>query len=446
MSGTRRSPADAADRLPPNFYSAVTLHMSEQPHRRSGWRLIVPGVVLAVTVAGCATRTAPSAVPTIPVEPADFETQLNEYVQVQEALAADDFASARTELEEFARVTDAATQALALVALEADDIEAMRADFKPLSESLVSQDLPQGFARAYCPMYENGSSWIQRDGPVRNPYYGAFMLTCGVVDAAAGAHMDHGAQHGGTVFMAPDSFHHIEGTYPESGVFRVYATDNYREPVDVSGWTGRAVTEEDYDPDTDEFIEVAAFDLVASPDGAYLEALIPNGTVPAEVIAKVIFEPDFPAERFDFIFGELTAEVAADAGSSGAVTLDAPETVPLSQRILPDIPAAAGDIAAEIATRDQQIQDMIGRGAFTEIFIPALQAKELALALQRNDQPLPDAARNQVQIAVRHLVRAAYLLDWYGDLGNKNDVDSAYSVFGDAVSTISDAYGLPAGP
>ncbi len=421
--------------------------MSEQIHLKSGWRLVAPGLALAITLAGCATRSSPSTAPTIPVDPADFETQLTEYVQVQEALAADDFAAARTELEEFARVTDAATQALALVALEAGDIVAMRADFKPLSESLVSQELPQGFARAYCPMYDNGSSWIQRDGPVRNPYYGAAMLTCGVVDAAAGAHMDHGPQHGGTVFMAPDSFHHIEGTYPEAGVFRLYATDNYREPVDVSGWTGRAVTQEDYDADTDEFIEVAAFDLIPSPDGAYLEALIPDGAIPAEVAAKVFFEPNFPAERFDFIFAELTAELAADAApTSGAVTLDAPETIPLSQRILPDIPEQAGEIAAEIATRDQQIQDMIGRGAFTEIFIPALQAKELALALQRNEQPLADTDRDQVRIAVRHLVRAAYLLDWYGDLGNKNDVDSAYSVFGDAVGTISQVYGLPGGP
>lgn len=418
--------------------------MSEQPNHRSGWGVITPGLVLAITIAGCASRTSPATAPTIPVEPADFETQLTEYVQVQEALAADDFVAARTELEEFAQLTDAATQALALVVLEARNIEAMRANFKPLSESLVSQELPQGFARAYCPMYDNGSSWIQRDGPVRNPYYGAAMLTCGVVDAAAGAHMDHGPQHGGTVFMAPDSFHHIEGIYPEPGVFRLYATNNYREPVDVSGWTGRAVTQEDYDADTDEFVEVAAFSLLPGPDGAYLEALIPNGAIPAEVAAKVFFEPDFPAERFDFIFAELTVEASVDAAStSGAVALDAPETVPLSQRILPDIPVQAGDIAAAIVTRDRQIQDMIGRGAFTEIFIPALQAKELALALQRNEQPLADAARNQVQIAVRHLVRAAYLLDWYGDLGNKNDVDSAYGVFGDAVGIISEVYGLP---
>ena len=294
-------------------------------------------------------------------------------------------------------------------------------------------------------MYDNGSSWVQRDGPVRNPFYGAVMLTCGVVDAAAGAHMDHTPRHGGTVFMAPDSFHHIEGTYPEPGVFRVYATDNYREPVDMSTWSGRVVTEEEYDEKTDEFIEVAAFDLVPIPGGEYLEALIPGGALPAEVSARVIFEEDFPTEKFDFIFAELSVD-NAPATVASVTFADAPAPVPLAQRILPNIPADAGQIVVELASRDQQIEDMIGRGAFTEIFIPALQAKELALALQAHGSELPESGRNQVRIAVRHLVRAAYLLDWYGDLGNKTDVDTAYDVFGAAVGEISAVYAVSARP
>ena len=408
------------------------------------------GVFLVMLVASaCATRTAPSLASSMPAaDPADFEMQLNEYVEVQEALAADDFDEARAQLEEFARITDSATQALAARALEAPDIATLRVDFKPLSESLVAHDLPQGFARAYCPMYDNGASWVQRDGPVRNPYYGSTMLTCGVVDAAAGAHMDHTAQHGGTVFMAPDGFHHIEGVYPEPGVFRIYATDNYRAEVDVTGWTGRAVTEEDYDETTDEFVEVAAIDLRSNPDGAYLEARVPDYGGTAEVIAKVVFQDGFPAERFDFIFASVSSVDADASEASGGVSFggDAPDAVTLAQRILPDVPDSANEIAAEIAVRDKQIQDLIGRGAFTEIFIPALQAKELALALQQRGSELPMTASNQVRIAVRHLVRAAYLLDWYGDLGNKNDVDDAYGVFGASVSQIAAVYDVPALP
>ena len=377
-------------------------------------------------------------------DPADFETQLNEYVQIQEALAADDFEGARTQLEEFARITDSSTQMLAARALAATDIATLRADFKPLSESLVAQELPQGFARAYCPMYDNGSSWVQRDGPLRNPYYGAVMLNCGVVDAAgAGAHMDHTARHGGTVFMAPDGFHHIEGVYPEPGVFRIYATDNYRATVDVTDWAGRAVTEEAYDETTDEFVEVAAVDLQPGPAGAYLEARVPDYGGAAEVIAKVIFEEGFPAERFDFIFAEVSSPASAAASPTGvSFGGDAPDGATLAQRIQPDVPESANEIAAEIVTRDRQIQELIARGAFTEIFIPALQAKELALALQQRGTTLPAAMNNQVRIAVRHLVRAAYLLDWYGDLGNKNDVDDAYQVFGASVNEITAVYDL----
>ena len=400
---------------------------------------LLPSLLLLLVAGGCAARNV-----VVQTAPADLETQLAAYVDIQEALAADNFEEAKIQLEEFAIVADSATQAPAEAALLADDIEALRAQFKLLSEPLAGYDLPQGFARAYCPMYDNGSSWVQRDGPVRNPFFGAVMLTCGVVDAAAGAHMDHTPRHGGTVFMAPDSFHHIEGTYPEPGIFRIYATDNFREPVNMSTWGGRAVTDEEYDEETDEFNEVVAFDLVPSPRGEYLEALIPDGAIPAEVSARVTFQEDFPAEKFDFIFAALSVE-DAPAAVAGVTLGDAPAAIPLAQRILPDVPAEAKQIVVELASRDQQIEEMIGRGAFTEIFIPALQAKELALALEEHGSELPERSRNQVRIAVRHLVRAAYLLDWYGDLGNKTDVDTAYGVFGAAVGEISAVY-VSAGP
>ena len=396
-------------------------------------------VVLGVAVSGCATRHAPDTPGSTPAASAgDLNTQLAEYVRAQEALAADDFEGAQAALAGLMAISDAVTEPLARGAAAADDIETMRAQFKPLSEFLAGMDLPQGYARAYCPMYDGGSNWVQTDGPVRNPYYGSTMLTCGVVDAAPGAHMDHTPRHGGKVFMAPDSFHHIEGVYPEPGLFRLHATDNYREPVDVSLWMGRAVLEEAYDEESDEFTEVVAFPLLPSPDG-YLEAEVGDLPMPAEVIVKLQIVEDFPEDRFDFIFAELSSE---DGDVAALPPATAPAALPLAERIRPGIPELTSEIVSGITERNAEINTLVAQGGFTEIFIPALQSKELALALHERAEDLPLERRNEVRIAVRSLVRAAWLLDWYGDLGNKQQVGDAYDIFNEAVTQISRVYDL----
>ena len=368
---------------------------------------------------------------------ADFGTQVAEYVRAQEALAADEFEEAQRALVDLIAVADSVVGPLARAAAGAGDIESMRSAFKPLSELLAGMDLPAGYARAYCPMYDGGSNWVQVDGPVRNPYYGSMMLTCGVVDAAPGAHMDHSPRHGGRVFMAPDSFHHIEGTYPEPGIFRLYATDNYREPVDVTMWMGRVVLQEDYDPATDEFIELESAFLLPSPDGAYLEAEVGDQPLPTDFIAKIRMVEDYPEDRFDFIFTELTSDAPV---LTVPVPTDVPATLPLAERIRPRIPEATRDIVSGIDARNDEIARLVAEGRFTEIFIPALQSKELALALDQRAEALPAEGRNQVRIAVRSLVRSAWLLDWYGDLGNKQQVSEAHDVFSEAVRGINQVY------
>ena len=368
---------------------------------------------------------------------ADLGTQVAEYVRAQEALAADDFAEAQRALADLIAVADSVIGPLARAAAGAEDIASMRSAFKPLSELLAGMDLPTGYARAYCPMYDGGSNWVQADGPVRNPYYGSMMLTCGVVDAAPGAHMDHSPRRGGRVFMAPDSFHHIEGTYPEPGVFRLYATDNYRDPVDVTMWMGRVVLQEDYDAATDEFIEVEAAALLPSPDGAYLEAEVGDRALPADFIAKIQMVEDYPEDRFDFIFSDLTSDAPV---RRVAAATDVPAALPLAERIRPRIPETTRDIVSSIDVRNDEISRLVAEGRFTEIFIPALQSKELALALDQRAEALPADGRNQVRIAVRSLVRAAWLLDWYGDLGNKQQVSEAHDVFSEAVRGINQVY------
>lgn len=408
---------------------------------------IVVLLTAITTISACAGRQSPASPGSSPSADAEFtgtsaplDDQLEGYVAAQEALAADDFDTAKAALDSLSALAGPVTQPLVRSAASADDIVTMRARFKPLSEYLAALELPQGFARAYCPMYDDGSNWVQRDGPVRNPYYGSEMLTCGVVDAAPGAHMDHAPRHGGIVFMAPDSFHHIEGAYPGSGVFRLYATNNYREGVDVSSWSGRVVLEEDYDEATDEFIEVRSVDLVPSPDGSFLEAVMSDLDLPADVTAKVLFVEGFPEERFDFIFAEYSSDAAPEGPSTATVMTGAPTSVPLADRIRPTIPDQTSDIVADITALDLELKELIDRGAFAEIFIPALQAKELALALGERAETLSDRQRIDVRIATRHLVRAAYLLDWYGDLGNRQQVTGAYNIFGDAAADIARIY------
>ena len=412
---------------------------------------LVAGFTCILALSGCAARQLTATATTDPATSSasvSLDDQVARYVDVQVALAADDYGEAHAALQSLMTVADAATAPMVRSAANAEDIETLRARFNPLSEHLAAQDLPDGYARAYCPMYDGGSNWVQVEGPVRNPYYGAVMLTCGVVDAAPGAHMDHAPQHDGTVFMAPDGFHHIEGTYPDEGIFRLYATDNYRAPVDVRSWSGRAVVDEAYDPATDEFTEVVAFQLLPSPDAAYLEAVLDGTSLPAEVTAKVQFGIDgetFPEERFDFIFAALSAEeTSGSLGGDGASDGIIESPLPLSAQIQPDIPELTIDLVASIGVRLEQLQTLIESGRFAELFVPALQGKEIALELDTRDEvdALPPRAKTELRIAVRQVVRAAYLLDWYGDLGNKEQVDGAFDLYSAAVQQVMRAFSL----
>jgi hypothetical protein len=111
------------------------------------------------------------------------------YLQIDEALASDSIDGVRAHAGEIATAATALgapavkidTAALQLAA--AADLADARTKFAVLSDAIdaymTSQKLtpPEGIRVAFCPMVMK--PWLQRDGPIRNPYYGSQMLTCG---------------------------------------------------------------------------------------------------------------------------------------------------------------------------------------------------------------------------------------------------------------------------
>jgi Cu(I)/Ag(I) efflux system membrane fusion protein len=127
------------------------------------------------------------------------------YLAIQKELASDKFEEARRMLTSFessvAELDDSTLEGHAahvwkrehanldklIAALKtADEIEVMRARFKPLSEEIGFLAKSFGFGEAgpiyeiHCPMaFEGkGALWYQENDLVRNPYYGASMLKC----------------------------------------------------------------------------------------------------------------------------------------------------------------------------------------------------------------------------------------------------------------------------
>lgn len=218
---------------------------------------------------------------------------LTAYIDAQTALAADDQPRASRALGRLTKaVSDPAVARLAAAARDAVGLPATRLAFRPLSEALVRLPWPPEYQPMYCPMFAGnaGATWVQKAGPVTNPYLGSSMLRCGT-DLSAGAHADHSAKFGGVLFMAADGFHHVEGTYTADGWFHVRLYDNFRKQIPVAGFQARAVLD-----------EKVSKPLVPAREGLTLDVKVGTRAWPAEITLEIVLERGAPEERFDFVF------------------------------------------------------------------------------------------------------------------------------------------------
>ena len=285
-------------------------------------------------------------------------------------------------------------------------------------------------------------------------------------------HGNHNPQHGGQFFMASDNWHHLEGTYLPTGVFRMHLYDDYTRPLplaQVRNISGTIVVKDQRSGEEKT--------ILLTRSGQYLQGTIGKLPFPAVMYAKVKFKPDAPENRFDFTFDSYskeptagaaprttsaapTAAPAAPAAASTPSTTTASTTTapsPATSTTTPDlssgvdpalvplpVPETVPEILSQLRTRTDQIRSFIDKGSFASIYVPAFQAKDLALALDAHKDKLPAEKRKIAEPAIAKLVRVAYMLDAFGDLGNKQQITEAYAKFIEAEKDIQASF--PAQP
>ncbi len=240
-------------------------------------------------------------------------------------------------------------------------------------------------------------------------------------------HANHNPRHGGQFFMAGDLWHHLEGAYV-GDVLRVYLYDDYTKPLAPAlrdAVTGRIVTKETFDPKTRTTTELAAFPLTVSRDGDYLEAHVGRLRLPADMTAKIRFTKGGDEYRFDFTFGELSVDK---------------EPVSTPAAPLFEVPDDLGAVRKLLAERVATVEALVKKRAFNEVWVPAFQAKDLALWLDIRTAALPGARRPAAQVAIERLVRAAWEIDAAGDTGNKDDVQQAYDALAAAARDVEQVF------
>lgn len=271
------------------------------------------------------------------------------------------------------------------------------------------------------------------------------------------AHGNHNPQHGGQFFMAPDGWHHVEGVYPSARVFRLYVYDDYGRPLPadrMKAMQARLVLRETFDPATRTTKEQLAFPLRASGNRPYLEARIDRAALPAGMTAKVRFAGDQPEHRFDFTFASFSKEPpvpprrasvtqplsspAPPAAASPASPAPSAEAASLASVALP---ASMSGLLELLDARQKEAGEVIARGDLGAVWVPAFGAKDIAIALEPHVDHLDASRRDAAASALLRVVRAAWLLDAAGDVGNRAQVDAAYGTLRAAASEVVTGFG-----
>jgi hypothetical protein len=104
------------------------------------------------------------------------------------------------------------------------------------------------------------------------------------------------------------------------------------------------------------------------------------------------------------------------------------------------IPETVNEMLTQLKARNEEVGELVQRGAFGALWVPAFQARDLAIALEAHLGELPAAGRDLAEPAIHLLVRTAWLLDAFGDIGNRQQIVEADSIFASAVMDVVEAF------
>ena len=115
----------------------------------------------------------------------------------------------------------------------------------------------------------------------------------------------------------------------------------------------------------------------------------------------------------------------------------------VSSTVKPDepLPATTPELLAELAIRAQSVKMLLDEGNLGGLWVPALRAKDVALALEDNHlNDVAESQRPKLASAVRRLTLAAWQIDAMGDLGNRELLLPLYRDFSEAIADIKTLY------
>ncbi len=104
------------------------------------------------------------------------------------------------------------------------------------------------------------------------------------------------------------------------------------------------------------------------------------------------------------------------------------------------LPDTTPELLAMLKARTDEVQKGLEDGQLGGVWLPALGAKDVAIALEENhSRDLPDSKRPSLSAAVKQITVTAWQIDAAGDLGNKDkllDLDKVFSAAADDIESL----------